>query len=65
MPTLHENVTLVAVDDPMILVEAAQRPMFQKALVGFLDDRHAVINPDRLDAVIKILTQMGHNPRIG
>jgi hypothetical protein len=64
MPFIHDNLTIVEVDDPMILLEAGRDKAFQRALVAHLSDRCVVIHEDRVGAVVKLFDKLGHHPKV-
>ena len=64
MPTIHENLTILQVDDPLILAEVGRQKAYQQALVAELSDTVAVVRLDRVESVIRLLERLGHHPKV-
>ena len=60
---LHENVSIVEVQDSTHLLELAANPRIRRCLLARLSDTVALIDPGELAALTKILLAEGHMPK--
>jgi hypothetical protein len=62
--TLHENLPLIEVDDPLLLDDLYQDERAAQFLLARLSDRVAVITPGQFDALYARLRKLGHLPKV-
>ena len=62
--TLHENLLLIEVADPLILDDLYADERAAQYLLTRLSDRAAVVAPGQFDALRSRLRKLGHLPKI-
>jgi hypothetical protein len=61
---LHENLTLIEVDDPAALAELRADRAAGPLILTALSDRVAAVAPGRADELIRRLLKAGHTPKV-
>ena len=61
---LHENISLVEVEDRISLDLILADPAAQRCLLTRLSDTVAVVAPGRYDALLARLLRLGHTPKV-
>ena len=61
--TVHEKAALVECGEEGLLEELLLLPEFREALLRLLPPRFALIDPDRLEALVPLLRERGFPPR--
>lgn len=61
---LHENLTLIEVDDPAMLAELRADRSIGPLLLATLSERVAVVAPGRTEELTRRLLKAGHTPKM-
>ena len=61
---LHENLPIIEVADSYILDMIVQDKVASPMLLTQLSDQVAVVNPEKLDALLARLLKLGHTPKV-
>jgi len=61
---LHTNLTLIEVDDPLLLEELRADRQLGPLLVAQLSDRVAVVKPGGGEWILRALLKAGHTPKV-
>jgi hypothetical protein len=62
--TLHENLPLIEVDDPLLLDDLIADERAAQFMLARLSDRVAVVAPGQFDALYARLRKLGHMPKV-
>jgi hypothetical protein len=61
---VHARAALVECGEEGLLDELLLLPEFREALLRLLPPRHALLDPDRVEALLPLLRERGHPPRL-
>ncbi|MBM3223070.1 MAG: hypothetical protein FJZ47_04610 [Candidatus Tectomicrobia bacterium] len=61
---MHTNLTLVEVDDPLLLEELRVDRRLGPCIVAQLSDRVAVVKPGSSEWFLRTLLKAGHTPKV-
>ena len=63
-PTLHRNLPILEVADPVLLEELLLDRQLSALILARLSDRVVLIDPSRFDTLVMRLRKIGHLPKI-